>query len=336
MIFCVAVLFLCGGAHAANIQGVVLNNTLTIGYTIPWSHDWVAGPYMGSAIILGIETVNKRNILPGYELRWVWRNTKCKPRPGITETIDLWNSVEDLDVIIGDGCSVVCRPVGLLAAAWHIPMVSWACADAALSNKVTFPTFTRISGTWPALAPMFDRIADEFGWNRIGIVTTEEDLMKLTAEAVKKEMENNGKIVYYHLIESTVDGENINEENLADGTEIIRQLKYEVHIIYIFSHGADFRNLLIAAFDEDMLNGEYAFVGIEISLITGRHFKYRPETNPYTYNGIINTKIRKSSSPEYVTFARRVIEEFSNPAFDGVPHLPLSASTDEVDGHAGR
>ena len=56
---------------------------------------------MGSAIILGLEEVEKRQILPGYSLEWVMRNTKCKPRTGITEAVDLWKSVTDLDVIIG-------------------------------------------------------------------------------------------------------------------------------------------------------------------------------------------------------------------------------------------
>ena len=43
----------------AKPNSVLGNKTLNIAYTVPWSHDWVIGPYMGSAIVLGIEEVRQ-------------------------------------------------------------------------------------------------------------------------------------------------------------------------------------------------------------------------------------------------------------------------------------
>ena len=89
----------------------------------------------------------------------------------------------------------VCQPISLLAAAWGIPVVSWGCASPLLSDKTTYPTFSRVSGPWTALGPMFDSIADIFNWTRVGIITTNEDVMRMLAEATKVEMEGKGKQV---------------------------------------------------------------------------------------------------------------------------------------------
>lgn len=50
---------------------------------------------------------------------------------------------EDLDGIIGGGCSTVCVPVSLLAAAWGIPVISYGCLLSTLGDKDTYPTFAR-------------------------------------------------------------------------------------------------------------------------------------------------------------------------------------------------
>ena len=78
----------------------------------------------------------------------------------------MWSEVDDLDAFIGDGCSVVCQPVSLLAAAWRIPVVSFGCTSDSLSDKITYPTFTRVEGTWSILAPVIKDLSGKFGWNR--------------------------------------------------------------------------------------------------------------------------------------------------------------------------
>ena len=73
---------LTGTGYGASIPGVALNNTLTIGYIIPWSHDWPIGPSTGSAISLGIKEVERRGLLPGYQIDWVIEDTYCQVNHG--------------------------------------------------------------------------------------------------------------------------------------------------------------------------------------------------------------------------------------------------------------
>ena len=82
--------------------------------------------------------------------------------------VDLWDSVTDLDAIIGPGCSTGCQPVSLLAAAWGIPIISWGCGSGTLSDKSIHPTFTRVDSTWLTRIPVFTGMAHMFKWKRIG------------------------------------------------------------------------------------------------------------------------------------------------------------------------
>ena len=104
-IACFLICLLLDGTMAKNIQGEAYNKTLTIGFTIPWRQGWVVGPNIGSAIVLGIREVRRRGILPGFDIEFVFRDSYCKARRGMQMAVDMWSAVEDLDVIIGDGCS---------------------------------------------------------------------------------------------------------------------------------------------------------------------------------------------------------------------------------------
>ena len=42
------------------------DRTLTVGYAISWSHDWVAGPNMGSAFVVALDEIERRQLLPGF------------------------------------------------------------------------------------------------------------------------------------------------------------------------------------------------------------------------------------------------------------------------------
>ena len=63
---------------------------------------------------------------------------------GMKKLIDIWRDNQDLDVIIGDACSMVCHPASLLASVWNVPIISYGCTLQELSDKSTHPTFVRI------------------------------------------------------------------------------------------------------------------------------------------------------------------------------------------------
>ena len=116
-------------------------------------------------------------------LEWEWRDSRCNSLSGVAASIDLWNSTQDLDGFIGGWCSEVCEPVALMAAAFNIPFVSFGCTGNDLSNKVTYPTFSRSTGSWAQLATMMDVLTERMTWTtRIGIVTGTAHIMQVRVD----------------------------------------------------------------------------------------------------------------------------------------------------------
>ncbi len=285
---------------------------------------------------VNIKTTHVCNCFDRYEIKWVWRDSYCEPRHGMQMMVDMWNSVPDLDAIIGDGCSSVCQPVSLLAAAWGIPVVSWGCRSGSLSDKSIYPTFTRLDGTWQSVVPAFNDVADMFGWTKIGILTTTEDVFKLTAEAIRDDMQKHGKEVVFRVVATTVQGNEINQNKLQALQETITTMKTEVRIFCLMTYTADLRNMLIIAYDEGMLNGDYAFIGSETNIGVGQEWSYRPEMDQYIFNGVLGVGVKSPSGPEYDALLQRTIDAFQDPVFADVPHLGPTASIEDVNVYAGK
>ena len=298
-------------ASSNNIQGSIRNNTFTLGYTISWNKGWRIGPQIGSAIILGINEVHTRQLLPGYSIEWVLADPQCEPRRGMQVAVDIWNSVPDLDGFISDGCSVVCQPMSLLAAAWKIPVISWGCTSASLSDKTIYPTFTRVEGPWNNLGPVFDGLANMMGWDRVGILTNPEDIFKLTAEAIRDEMVQNGKTVIFYVVETTIRGDNVDKEDLKNLRHTLQAMMSQCRIIYLLAYSRDLRIMLVTAMDLGMMNGQYAFVALEFSIELGANWTYRPEVaDDKIFDGLIGIGVKKPSGPQYDRFLQDVLQAF--------------------------
>ncbi len=313
------------------------NGKLTLGYLVPWQ-GWPVGPSVGSAIILGINEIEKRQLLPGYEIEWLLRNDACEARRGMHKAVQIWHSVEKLDAIIGSGCSVVCQPLSLLAAAWGIPIISWGCSSLSLSDKTSYPTFTRALGTNLGRIPPMASVAEKLEWNRICIISTPEPIYKLQAEELFKEFQHQGKYVHLFIVESTVRGKEILDEKLEILRTVFSSVRNKVTFFVLMGYAIDLRNMLICAYDVEMLNGQYAFLTIEsqINSIVNKSQVFRSEMDAIIYEGLMAIGITRPSGEAWDHFRQDVIDAFQDPRFDHLPHLPPDASIGQVNTYAGK
>ena len=96
-------------------------------------------------------------------------------------------------MFIGPGCSVGCLPVGLLAAAWNIPIVSYGCTNDLLSDKVAYPTFSRTVGIALEKAFIIYELAKVFDWNRVAILSDSPKHSINTAQQLDLLLKADGK-----------------------------------------------------------------------------------------------------------------------------------------------
>lgn len=311
------------------------SKSLTLAYSIPWTGVIDLGGSFASAINIGLKEVHRRQLLPGYKIHWVMRDSSCSTHKGMKVLVEMWNSVH-LDGLIGDVCSVVCQPQALLAAAWNIPVVAIWCSSPALSDKSMYPTFTHMVGAYTNLGPMINALLDTFGWQNVAIMYTSEEIWSLTAIALRNEFVKQNKTVFMRLIKKTVTGTTNDATSIKSLQSSLNGLKNVARIIILACYKLDQENILYTSLEEGMINGEYVFLVIgQAGIILKDHYPYKTEADRHICEGLLGTDESLPSGSKFDTYLEEVIKELQNPVFANLSHLPPTAPKEHVHIAAG-
>lgn len=178
----------------AGNQTGIYSKDIRIGALIPWNGSWPAGPRLASAIIVAIDKVRDLNLLPGYNLTYIWRDSFCQIGPSLRAVADLRGLKPSIDVFIGPACSMGCMSSGFLAAHWDLPMISYGCIDEDLSDKSTYPTFVRTVGPFSQSGNLLLLLMEQYGWNRVAILTSTEPVWSQLASLAKGIIDSKPKL----------------------------------------------------------------------------------------------------------------------------------------------
>lgn len=134
-------------AKKYNVWGQPKQN-ITIAALAPMTGEWDVGRTTAAAMPIAVEDINNDpSILPNHRLQFVFGNTNCSPNTALPLVMNFWaQQKRGVDAFIGGGCNRVCEYISLLAGKWNLPVISWGCMSAHLSNRNTFPTFVRTVG----------------------------------------------------------------------------------------------------------------------------------------------------------------------------------------------
>ncbi|CAB1101135.1 unnamed protein product [Ectocarpus sp. CCAP 1310/34] len=81
----------------------------------------------------------------GDKVEWVWHDSACDAQKAYAATEILLDTY-GVDLIVGPACCSSAAAASALAARRGVPVVSWACSAAHLSDKLLHPTFLRVVG----------------------------------------------------------------------------------------------------------------------------------------------------------------------------------------------
>ena len=292
------------GGHVAQKKKRELNR-LSVGFIWPGN---LFGPSYPISFQLGIASA--KHLLPGFEIAYLIRNTYCNPKEGMKGAVELRRSLGTLDGIIGDICSVVCEPVGLLAAALNIPQVSTYCSSAVLSDKKTYPTFARLRGTQDGYIEGMIAMFKMFNWTRMSIICDTAPLFKVTAEKIKSRLEDYGITVYFYTLKSTIVGGKLDKTNFELMRKAILEVKKFTRVTLIFMYTQDNRHLLILAKREGLMNGGHLIFGTDQVHAGSRGQRYiEPDLeDSEVYNGVLTFAITEPSRPVLDEFVSKVMD----------------------------
>jgi len=225
---------------------------LNVGLLLSWKGTWPAAQGCATAVLLAFDDLAKApNLLPGYNISWVWMDSYCEANKAVSATLMLKDSF-DIHGYIGAPCSVSCTRTGQIANFYEMPMISWAAASPLLSDKQNFPVISRTVGPYTKMNPICMAIMDFFGWQSAAILGANDDLYSSLGELLLSDMEASGYNVLFYQSFSAVSGE------LGSGSKLSWMSKMRttgVRIIFALCYCNDMRDILLAAKDLDMLEG---------------------------------------------------------------------------------
>ena len=305
-------------------EGLKTNKTkskLKVAYLIPWTGRYAPGLTMGPVILKALDNIIARNLLPGYEIALYWRDTQCHQLTGVIKLIDIWKREPDLDVIIGDACSVVCYPASLLASAWNIPIISWGCTQQSLSDKTTHPTFSRVSPSGEDKVMILTKIVIMFGWKRVGLISDLSQLYKEMSKRLLSELRQRNITVFYYFVHQVQDPENFNGYESSQFENAVLSIKNEVRVLIAFAY----------SYTLQRLNGLIQKHGLDkgFAFIAGPDNSFGSHDLKMYENWITSTV----SIPDYNEEA--LVADFEDPLFEGMPKMSPSSNLGGFPSSAG-
>lgn len=185
---------------------------IKLGVAIPWSGaSWDAGRRFASGITVAVEKINNDPyLLKGYNVTFIWADSQCTERGGLETIVDMYTRGK-VDAIIGPACSQGCKVGSLLAAHWNLPIVSYGCAVAFLSDIKTYPNFARTVGVYSQSGRIFVHLMQKYNWNRIAIITPTEDTWSSIMNGVRSDIEKTEGLEVSYF-------QNFNKNTVTDAT----------------------------------------------------------------------------------------------------------------------
>ena len=170
----VMILFDC--IHWLSVLVVVLPSVLTdevkIGVILPFSGDysWIL-PKTRPAIEYARESVmNDLTLLPGYDVTFVIKDSKCSATYGPLAAIDMYEE-KSAHVFLGPNCKFAVAPIALYTSVeWDIPIISAGALVTEFQNKDQYKLLTRIMGPHEKAGEFLLKLFKRFKWDLIGMI----------------------------------------------------------------------------------------------------------------------------------------------------------------------
>lgn len=191
---------------------------IKLGVPIPWSGEkWDAGRRFAAGITIAVEAINKDpHLLPGYNVSFVWGDSKCEERDGLAVMLDMYTKTQHpVNAIIGPACSDGCKVGAMMASHWNIPIISYGCAASFLSSPNAYPNFARTVGVYSKSGRIFVELMKQYNWNRIAILTPTSGIWSSIMNEVRRDIENENNLEVSYF-------QNFNDETVTD--DFIRRI----------------------------------------------------------------------------------------------------------------
>uniref|UniRef100_A0A8C3INE2 Guanylate cyclase n=1 Tax=Chrysemys picta bellii TaxID=8478 RepID=A0A8C3INE2_CHRPI len=227
--------------------------------TYPW-----AWPRVGPAIWLAIDRINRQpDLLPGHTVRWVFGNSEdkhgvCSDQDAPVAAVDL-KLTDNPDAFIGPGCVYSSAPVARLTSHWKLPLVTAGAEAHGFDNKDMFSLTTRAGPSHRKLGEYVVGLQRHFNWTHRAMLVYSDEKMDdrpcfFAIEGLYMQLPTVHNLTVM----------DISFKDQANYTSLIQDIKQKGRIVYICCPPDTFRQLMLQARREGLMQGDFAFFYIDI------------------------------------------------------------------------
>ncbi|KAL5019926.1 hypothetical protein ScPMuIL_002818 [Solemya velum] len=137
-------------------------------------------PMAGPAVERGMAKLNgmmEEMIKIEYVRKFIANTNRVCERVNIGTLLAELYYKENIQAIIGPGCSVSVEIAGLMAASWKLPMMTPVATSFALTDKTLYRTLTRLSSDNRALARFLVNVLQSFKWTDVVFIRGKEHIV---------------------------------------------------------------------------------------------------------------------------------------------------------------
>lgn len=271
------------------------NNIIHLGYLTgsekPGDHYYSRpGQAISGALTFALDEINAdTTILPNHTLDFITAETYGRESDSIRKTVDLLK--HNISVYLGP--QETCIHEGRIAASFNIPMISYYCSEADVSNKAQYPTFARTKPTDSQISQSVVSILETFHWKKITFIHSSEKEFQHTAETIYQLLLTHNLTVSFRKI-YTGPYFHLHTENPF--VRIVSETYIDTRIYVILGKSFEFVGLMDHLEDKGLLEtGEYFVVGVNFG-------QFNP-LEPHQYlEGIFDKNVSDSSVKAFKHF----------------------------------
>uniref|UniRef100_A0A8C3IN74 Guanylate cyclase n=1 Tax=Chrysemys picta bellii TaxID=8478 RepID=A0A8C3IN74_CHRPI len=233
--------------------------------TYPW-----AWPRVGPAIWLAIDRINRQpDLLPGHTVRWVFGNSEdkhgvCSDQDAPVAAVDL-KLTDNPDAFIGPGCVYSSAPVARLTSHWKLPLVTAGAEAHGFDNKDMFSLTTRAGPSHRKLGEYVVGLQRHFNWTHRAMLVYSDEKMDdrpcfFAIEGLYMQLPTVHNLTIYPGARPPAGPQQAGFFCRAGAANPI----LAPSVVYICCPPDTFRQLMLQARREGLMQGDFAFFYIDI------------------------------------------------------------------------
>ena len=121
--------------------------------------------------------VNKRKLLPGYQLTLNYYNGLCNETGGLQAFIETVKESDKRSIvgILGPGCSAAAKAIGAVSRYYPLVSVSYAAESPDLSKNELYPYFLRTAPEAADIQLSWLALVKYYGWRRFAVIVQKDN-----------------------------------------------------------------------------------------------------------------------------------------------------------------